>query len=197
MKKEKLLPHSFTIQKTSSGFTKVEMDPVNRVNPYLHLIGQFTLLHQIFPTVSSIKLRVLLFQEDGKSMTVAKQLIKEGCDYSRVDLIKCLADSPSEFLDCHHYWGKLKPFYITTLRESPPGSYFSALNECDKFVICYKCKESSRSYVETVFSPKDIKNLISRYSLSKPIPRPLFVTNEDLVPGLACSIRYVSRKYSL
>ena len=63
--------------------------------------------------------------------------------------------------------------------------------------FCYKCKESSRSYVETVFSPKDIKNLISRYSLSKPIPRPLFVTNKDLVPGLACSIRYVSRKYSL
>ena len=190
--KKKIKPHSFTVQKTSSGFTKVQTNTKEIGNSIVQLRYQFNLLTQIFPTVSSKTLRILLLAEDGQSLTVAKNLLTDGNDYLRVDLIELLTDEPSPCLDCQFYWGKLKPSYITILRESPPGSYFTALNECDKFVICFKSKSCHRSYVETIFSPNNVFAHKNQHFLSNPMPRPLYVTNNDLVPGLKKS-RFVKR----
>jgi len=151
-------------------------------NPYFKLFSQFCLLKQLFPDFPTSMLSILLLREDGQAKIVAKGLMKRGWKTENKALIEKLTEQSSDLLTCGYYWGELTDSYLDQLIKNPIGSFFTALDERNNFIVCYVDDEGG--IIEECESPILVEAQKQLYQLKNPLQRPGNLPLIRLAPAL-------------
>ena len=157
-------------------------------DPYIKLLSQFCLLKQLFPDFPTKMLTTLLLKEQGAGKIVATTLIEKGWHPSVARNLAYLSKRSSEVFCCDYYWGKLDEKYLNILDNSPPGSYFSVVDEKNKFMCCFKNQEGKRVLEENA-SPILMDIYLTLNGLNNPLTRPKDIPLIQLAPALQAPSR--------
>ena len=175
---------SYEIPRSYSEFDVIANESIRfESNPYIQLLSQYCLLKQLFPDFPSTMLSNLLLREMGQSKIVANSLIEKGWIPDKSDRLSYLTEIPSDLFQCKYYWGKYTPSFLLELTKSSPGSYITALNENNQFIMCF-INQNNECLVESVTSPKIANYQKQLYCLSNPLSRPSSIPILHLAPAL-------------
>ena len=163
--------------------SKVIKSPTNE-DPKIELITQFNLLQQVFPDFPSKMLSILFFREDGNSQQLAKKLI---CNYgwkpSSTDSLSLLIDEYNIIFTTDYFWGKFKSEYLSKLKKARVGSYFTAINDNDEYIVCFISQDKTLSELK-ILQPNIPDNISNDYSMDFPLTRPSCIVPHEILQEL-------------
>ena len=153
-----------------------------RSMPGSSLLVQFYYLKQMFPDFPSGMILNLLFREDGNAKQVYKFLTNNGWKSQLPSSVPLLVDSPSALFTTKYYWGIFSESFMDILKQSPKGSFFTAVNDDGHFLLCFRISEQVLR--KPIIAPNVSPESLELYSLNNPLSRPSSIKAAKLVPQL-------------
>lgn len=153
------------------------------VNPRDRLLFEYQLLVFQFPTFPKSMLKTMLIREQGRSLIVAKELVERGWGGTSNDFSDLSAE-PNHHFTLNYFWGSMQPEFKDILQKKGDiGTYFTALVEPNKYVICYidssgELKERNIRHPEMQLLHKKI------FKIDKHLARPEEIALQNLITFL-------------
>jgi len=154
-----------------------------RSMPGSSLLVQYYYLKQIFPDFPCGMILNLLFREDGNAKQVYKFLTNNGWKSQLPSSVPMLVDSPSALFTTKYYWGIFSETYMDILKQSPIGSFLTAVNDNGHFLLCFRIS-TEQVLRKPISTPNISPESLELYSLNNPISRPASIKAAKLVPQL-------------
>src|SRR3990167_264105 len=164
----------------------VTMPASSKYNPVSTLLENKMKLQQLFPTIPSDMVKILLLRMKGNCREVAKYLSARG--WTSSGTIATLPNEENEHFKHTYYFGKWDKQYKNLVAKSHVGSFLTALiisesGNYDSYVLLYLDADRKVQSLK-IPSPAIPVNKFSELHLTNPIIRPISITMGALVPFL-------------